>query len=439
VKVLLLGMSHRTAPLAVRERLAVDDVVPHLRKLVASEEIDEAVLLSTCNRTEVVALTRNLDAAKPRLRSFFRFDLAKDDLSAASLDSYLYEHSGSDAMRHVLRVASSLDSMVVGEPQILGQAKDAWQAAVECGACGPILGRLFQHAFATAKRVRTETQVAARPVSVARVAVDLALQIFEDLGQKNALLLGAGEMTEAALAALREHGLASAAIANRTPERAAPLAVRFGATAHGLGELPRLLGDADVVLTSIGGDTPLLTLDLVRGALAGRKSRPLFVIDIGVPRNADPALDQLDDVYLYDLDDLSAIADSNAAERRRDVAKAEAIIEEQQQRFDGWFAALRAVPTIRHLRERVESLRSSEVERALAKAPLSEEQRTAVEGLTRSLVNKILHEPVSCLRREAEREEGIAYLEAARVLFGLDAAADEAPDAADPADPADEA
>jgi len=335
-----------------------------------------------------------------------------------------------------LRVASSLDSMVIGEPQILGQTKDAYRAAVECGACGPILGRLFQLAFATAKRVRTETQVAARPVSVARVAVDLAEQIFEDLSGKKALLVGAGEMTEAALAALREHGLVSVAITNRTPERAAPLAARFGATAHGLSELPHLLAEADVVLTSIAGDGPLLTPALVSGALAGRKSRPLFVIDIGVPRNADPALDQLDDVYLYDLDDLAAIADRNAAQRSRDVAKAEVIIEEQQQRFDGWFVALRAVPTIRHLRERIETLRADEVDRVLAKLPLSEDQRAAVEALTRSLVNKILHAPVSRLRREAEREEGIVYLETARVLFDLDEPAEGGggTDGADPTD-----
>jgi len=434
VRVLLVGMNHRTAPLALREQLAVPDPAPALRKLVGSDEIDEAVLLSTCNRIELVVLTRNPDAARLRLRSCFRFDLAGEEgfAAAADLESCLYEYAGPDALRHVLRVASSLDSMVVGEPQILGQTKDAYRAAVECGACGPILGRLFQLAFATAKRVRTETQVAARPVSVARVAVDLAEQIFEDLAGKHALLVGAGEMTEAALAALRERGLSSVAITNRTPERAAPLAVRFGATAHGLSELPRLLADADVVLTSIAGDVPLLTPELVSAALAGRKSRPLFVIDIGVPRNADPALDELDDVYLYDLDDLAAIADRNAAQRSRDVAKAEAIIEEQQQRFDGWFVALRAVPTIRHLRERIESLRAEEVERSLAKLPLSEDQRAAVEALTRSLVNKILHAPVSRLRREAEREEGIAYLETARVLFNLDEPAGAGTDGTDP-------
>ena len=443
MKILLVGMSHRTAPLAIRERLAVDDPAPALRKLVASDEIDEAVVFSTCNRIEVVALTRNPDAARLRLRAFLRFELGSQDTrpAAADLDDCLYEHEGAAAMRHVLRVTSSLDSMVVGEPQILGQSKDAYRAAVDCGACGPILGRLFEHAFATAKRVRTETRVAARPVSVARVAVDLAEQIFEELSGKRALLIGAGEMTEAALAALRERGLASLAIVNRTPERAEPLAARFGARAHGLSELPRLLAESDVVLSSIAGDAPLLTRPLVSAALAGRKSRPLFVIDIGVPRNADPALDQLDDVYLYDLDDLVAIADRNAAERSRDVARAEAIIDEQQQRFDGWFAALRAVPTIRHLRERVESLRVDELERVLSRVAFSEPQRAAVEQLTRSLVNKILHAPVSKLRREAEREEGIVYLETARVLFDLDAgaASDRAAEGAPPASGSDDA
>jgi glutamyl-tRNA reductase len=266
------------------------------------------------------------------------------------------------------------------------------------------------------------------------VAVELAEQIFEDLAGKRALLVGAGEMTEAALGALRERGLATIAIANRTPERAAPLAARFGATAHGLGELPQLLAESDVVLTSIGGDAPLLTQELVSRALAGRRRRPLFVIDIGVPRNADPALDALDDVYLYDLDDLQAIAGRNADLRSRDVANAEAIVEEQQQRFDGWFAALRAVPTIRHLRERVEALRADELERALAKLSLDDAQRAGVDALTRALVNKILHEPVSRLRREAEREEGIVYLETARVLFGLDddAAPGDGTDGSDP-------
>jgi glutamyl-tRNA reductase len=421
VKIILVGLNHRSAPLEVRERLAVDDVAPPLQKLVGSDEIDEAVLISTCNRVEVVALTRSLEGARHRLRSFFERDLEGEGAGgASSLEDHLYEFTGGEAMQHVLRVASALDSMVVGEPQILGQVKEAFRAAVDCNACGPILTRLFQHAFTTAKRVRTETRVAERPVSVARVAVDLARQIFEDFSDKRALLIGAGEMIEAALSSLRGAGLESVAVANRTPERAADLAARFEATAHGLDELAHLVSGVDVILTCIGGDHPVLTRELVTHARQKRLHHPLFVIDIGVPRNAEPEIDDLDNVYLYDIDDLGAVASENEEERRRETVHAEALVREEQQRFDGWFAALRAVPTIKHLRAHVEAIRVREVEKALAKISLGDPERERVDALTRSIVNKILHSPLARLRREAESEEGMAYLETARVLFGLD-------------------
>jgi glutamyl-tRNA reductase len=310
--------------------------------------------------------------------------------------------------------------MVVGEPQILGQTKEAYRLAVECGACGPILGRLFQHAFSTAKRVRTETRIAERPVSVARVAVDLAKQIFERFDEKRALLIGAGEMSEMALRTLKKHGLESVCVANRSPERAATLAAQFGATAHGLDELETLLGEADMVITSIGGDDPILTLDLVKRAMKKRRNRPLFVIDIGVPRNADPAIDAIDNVYRYDLDDLGAVASNNAEERAREAERGMAIVVEEQQRFDGWFSALRAVPTIRHLRDRAEGIRTRELEKALGRLELGDKEQIVVDSLTKAIVNKILHAPISRLKREAEREEGMAYLETARVLFDLD-------------------
>jgi len=422
VRILLVGMNHRTAPIEVRERFAVDDPLPWLQKLVASPEIEEAVLLSTCNRVELVATTRNLDPGRHRVRAFFHRDLGQ----AAPLPQHrpesgvLYEHLDGDAVRHLFRVAASIDSLVVGEPQILGQVKDAYRVAAEGGACGPLLNRLFTSAFAAAKRVRSETQIGARPVSMARVAVDLAQQIFEALEDKRALLVGAGEMIEAALDALRGAGLASVAVANRTPERAADLATRYGATAHGLDELPALLAGADVVLTSIGADRPLLDAPLFEAALRTRRRRPIFAIDLGVPRNVDPAVNQLDDVYLYDVDDLSGVAEANAEERRRETVRAEAIVQEEVERFDGWLGALRAVPTIRLLRARAEAIRQGEIEKAAAKLGLDDAGRAGVEALTRAIVNKILHAPVSKLRAQAEREEGLAYLEAAKVLFALD-------------------
>jgi glutamyl-tRNA reductase len=335
----------------------------------------------------------------------------------------LYEHVDTDAVRHLFRVAASIDSLVVGEPQILGQVKEAYRLAAEGGACGPLLNRLFTSAFAAAKRVRSETAIAARPVSMARVAVDLAEQIFETLADKRALLVGAGEMIEAALDALRRAGLASVAVANRTPERAAELALRYGATAHGLDELPRLLADADVVLTSIGVERPLLDAPLFEEALRLRRRRPIFAIDLGVPRNVDSAVNRLDDVYLYDVDDLGGVAEANAEERRRETVRAEAIVQEEVERFDGWLSALQAVPTIRRLRARAEAIRSAELQKSLARLGLGDAQREGVEALTRAIVNKVLHAPVSRLREHAEREEGLAYLEAAKVLFALDDAA----------------
>lgn len=422
MNLLLVGMSHRTASLALREGYAVAEPGPPLAKLTADPEIQEAVLLSTCNRVEVLVLARQLEAARASVRRFFARELASGGVTGdpAALEQALYELVDGAAVRHLFRVASAVDSMVVGEPQVLGQVKEAYRAAVEVRACGPVLGRLYQRAFVTAKRVRNETRIAERPVSVARVAVDLAREIFERLDDKAALLIGAGDMTELALETLRAHGLREVRVANRTPARAFELARRFDATAHALDELPALLARSDVVLTSIGGDTPLLTRPLLEAALHARRGHALFLIDIGVPRNVDPGVQHLDNVFLYDLDDLQGVAEANAAERRREVEQAEAIVEEERQRFDGWLSALAAVPTIRRLRARAEAVRLRELERMLGRLELAPEAREAVEGLTRSIVNKILHAPIARLRAELEREEGLAHLEAARTLFALD-------------------
>jgi glutamyl-tRNA reductase len=424
VSLLLVGMNHRSAPLALREHYAAADPQSALSKLVG-DEIAEAVLVSTCNRVEVVVWAPRIELARLRLRSFFERDLAREGVPdcGVALEDALYEFEGAEAARHLFRVASSVDSMVVGEPQILGQVKDAWRAAVECGACGSILSRLHERAFACAKRVRNETLIAERPVSVARVAAELAGEIFESLEGKTALLVGAGEMIELALEAMRSAGLGRVRIANRTPARAAALAERFDASAHGLGELPTLLPEADVVLTSIGGERPLLGPKELGDALRARRRRPMFVIDIGVPRNVDPAANELDGIYLYDLDDLGGLAEANAQERRREKVRAEAIVLEEQQRFDGWLAALSAVPTIRDLRDRAERIRSGEVERALGRLDLTPEVRESVEGLTRQIVNKILHAPIARLRDQEDRAQGLATLETARALFSLDGAA----------------
>jgi glutamyl-tRNA reductase len=438
VNILLAGLSHRTAPLELRERFAVDDPRPVLEKLVAADEIDEAFVLSTCNRTEVLVRARELEPARERVRSLFTRELVEDDVPQRQVEEALYEYSDLAAMQHVFRVACSLDSMVVGEPQILGQVKEAYRCAAGVGATGVILGRLFNRAFATAKRVRSETRIAERPISVARVAVDLAGQIFESLEDKRALLVGAGDMGQIALDALRGAGLRHLCVANRTLERARALAERFRARAGGFDALPGLLAEADVVLTSVGGGEPVLTRPLVEEAMRGRGHRPMFVIDIGVPRNVDAAVNEVEAVYLYDIDDLDRVAAANAEERAREVDRAEEIVLEERECFDGWIAGLQTVPTIRHLRTRGEAIRERELARALGRLDLSDGQREGVEALTRAIVNKVLHAPVSRLRNENDREGGITYLEAARVLFALDdpkapgAEADTDPDAFDP-------
>ena len=413
-------MNHRTAPVEVRERFAVEDPRACLGKLRGRSAIAEAVLLTTCNRVEVVAASSEPAPAEAALRDFFERELAGEAPLPGELDDYLYTYHDGDAVLHLFRVASSIDSMVVGEPQILGQVKQAFREAVEAGTCGPVLSRLFQAGFAVAKRVRSETAVAERPVSVARVAVDLGRQIFESLEGKVALLIGAGEMIEAALHALRGDGLAEVRVANRTPERAAELARRFGGSSHGLGDLPELLVEADVVLSCIGGQAPLLFREDLAAAVRRRGHRPLFVLDIGVPRNVDPRANELPGVYLYDLDDLSEVAESNTRERRREVLRAEALALEAREEFLAWMHALAAVPTIRRLRARAEAVRRREVERTLRRLDLDDRGREAIDALTRSIVNKILHAPVSRLRALGEEASGLAHLEAARHLFALD-------------------
>jgi glutamyl-tRNA reductase len=418
VKLILVGMNHRTAPVAIRERFAVTELEPVLGKLAETDEIEEAVLVSTCNRVELIATTHQPEAARHRLNEFFSRG-SNGDEPAVERD-HLYEYRDRDVVRHVFRVASAMDSMVVGEPQVLGQLKDAYRRSVEIGSCGPVLSRLFQRAFSTAKRVKNETRIAERPVSVAKVAVDLARQIFESLEDKSALLVGAGEMVEAALYALRREGLAELYVANRTVDHAEELAARFSATAHGLDQLDDLLGRADIVLTCIGGRDPLLTADRVRQAIRARRNRPCFLIDLGVPRNVDPAVNALENAYLYDLDDLQEVAASNAEERRREAEQGERIVLEEEQQFDGWLMALQAVPTIRHLRARADAIRQQELRRFAAGSGLDDQQLERVESLTRSLINKILHAPLARLRAQTDREEGLAVLEAARELFALD-------------------
>ncbi len=363
MKIVLLGMNHRTAPVDVRERFATDRPGPLLRKLVDRPEIDEAALISTCNRVEIVVTAENADAAEHVLFDFFARDLAQGQgPSAGALEALTYVRRGRQAVEHVFRVASAIDSMVVGEPQILGQMKDAYREAAEAGVCGAVLSRLFQRAFATAKRVKNETRIAERPVSVARVAVDLARQIFERLEDKRALLIGAGEMIEPRSWRCAEQGLETARVANRTPARAEALARRFGGTAHGLDELDALLPTADVVLTCVGGDGRSSPTSACEAAL--RASQPADLPD----RHRRAAQHRPARQRARQRLSLRPRRSPGGRGRQRGAAQRESERgemhrREEQEHFDGWLAALQAVPTIRHLRARAEAIRNGEIER----------------------------------------------------------------------------
>jgi glutamyl-tRNA reductase len=424
VKLLLIGMNHRTAPVAFRERFAVADPSEALSQLMACEFIDEVALISTCNRVEILMVLQNdcFDETVNWLYSEFFMRLAGEESLPAgtSLESACYEYRGREMVRHLFRVSASLDSLVVGEPQILGQVKDAFRLAQEAGTTGQVLNRLFERAFLTAKRTRRETTIAEGAVSVARVAVTLGQQIFESFDDKIALLIGAGEMIEAAAKALCAEGLSNMQIANRTLSRAEHLAAEFNASAHRLDEVPELLRHSDVVMLCIGGDGVVLDKQMVKAALSARRGRPLFIIDIGVPRNVADDVNDLPGVYMYDLDDLSEAANQNVEQRRQATNLAEEIVLDEEHEFQGWMSALQVVPTIRELRDSAEAIREQEHKKAFKRLELSDEQREAVEALTRSIINKILHAPLAHLRGSSSERDVTASVNAARQVFGLE-------------------
>jgi glutamyl-tRNA reductase len=409
VNLLLVGLSYRTAPVSVRERYAVAPAQLEERdaKLVAEVGLDEGALLSTCNRTELYGAARGGDLALERMHRFLREELG--DGSAAPVQ--IYELRGGEVVRHLFRVAGGLDSMVLGEAQILGQVKDAYRSAVAAHSCGPVLGRLFQHAFRAAKRIRSETGLGEASVSVARVGVALAREIFEDFAGKRVLLVGAGDMAESALRGLREAGADQISVVNRTLGTAVELAARHGGHAHSLEELPAELARADIAITSVQVDRPLLGPAEVGRALDQRRGHPLLIVDLGIPRNVDAAVASLGNVFLYDLDDLEATADRGRLQRASAAEAAREIARQEAEHYLRWLAVLPHVPTLRELRERLERVATGE----LARTQGDDSQRVA-----QALVAKLLHRPLEKLRREAELGGSVYYAEALRDLFGLD-------------------
>ena len=416
MNIVVLGMNHRTAPLIIRERFAVSEPQILLTELLQAEEINEAVLLSTCNRVEVIAASNNAESSLARLQRFFVEKLGHGDGAPLRTEEVFYALKNREAIQHLFRVAASIDSMVVGEPQILGQVKESYRQAANMSATGTILSRLYDFAFSAAKRVRTETSIAAGALSVAGVGVDLAKRIFERFDDKKILLIGAGDMIELACDSLTRIGNLQVRVANRTRGNAEELAARFAGSAHGLEELDELLIDSDLVFASIACQQPILRKKQFQRALSQRTQRPMFVIDLGVPRNIDPDANELDDIYLYDLDDLQGVATEHASQRETELSDAERIVSEETERFENWLGSRSMSPTIQQLREHAEQIRSQEFVATMRKMQLSDTEYEKIEALTRSIVNKLLHPTWSRLRED----DSEGYVSLVRTLFGLE-------------------
>jgi len=411
---LAFGINHHTAPVEIREKAAFapDKLVNALHEVTHSGAA-EAAIVSTCNRTELYC---GLDPAQREhvIDWFCHYH----HLKRAEILPYLYQHPDQEAVKHAFRVAAGLDSMILGEPQILGQMKEAFAHAHKAGATGKILNRLFQQTFTVAKQVRTDTAIGASAVSVASAAVSLAKQIFNTLSEQTVLLIGAGEMIELCARHLKEQGIGHMIVANRTVERAQLVASEFGAEAISLSEMPLRLTDADIVITSTASQLPILGKGAVERALKTRRHRPMFMVDIAVPRDIEAEVGELNDVYLYTIDDLKEVVQGNMESRQEAAREAEKIIDTQVVDFMHWVKSLDAVPTIRALREAADAVREAELQQARGRLARGEDPNKVMEQLARALTNKFTHTPSDALRK-ADHDGNQALLDAARRLFNL--------------------
>ena len=412
----LIGVNHKTAPVEVRERLALPEsrLPEACKRLTEYPGVEEGMILSTCNRVELLAKTTNGSAD---LRGFVRDYFGVDP---AEIDRHVYEYREQDAVRHVFRVTSSLDSMVVGEPQILGQVKEAYATARAVGSVYSQLDSLLTRAFAVAKRVRTETAVGSSAVSVASVAVDLAKKIFGSLHGKQVYLVGAGKMSELAARHLLAHGAASIFVANRTYDRAVALAKKFNGQAIQFDQLYDTCDRADIVITSTGAPHAIFRPEHGELFLARRRNRPMFFIDIAVPRDVDPGLNKLDGIFVYDIDDLQQAVSAHVADRKKEAERAEAIVRIEVERFQARLQTLDVVPTIVSLQDHLETIRQAEIDRVRGRlGELNPEQELAVEALTKGIINKIMHTPISTLKTAARESEATTVVDLVRRLFNL--------------------
>lgn len=419
MNLILVGISHRSAPVDVRERMNIHEsrLQSALTDLVARDGIREALILSTCNRVDLAAAGEEGSEAEPMLRGFLA-DYHRYDPTV--YDQHLYWYRDADVIRHLFRVACSLDSMIVGEPQILGQFKQAYLAAREAGALSGVLRNVSEQALAVGRRVRRETGLGTSAVSVSYAAVELARKIFGTLQGKTIFILGAGKMSELAARHLVSSGARSILVANRTFERAEELAAAFGGSAVPFEEVLMHLQRADIVISSTGSPGFIVTRTAAEQLLAGRKQRPMFFVDIAVPRDIDPAVNELDNAFVYDIDDLEQVVKENLAERRREAERAERIVEEEVERTLRRLASRELAPTIAALERRLEGIRQAEIERYQSRlGDLTPEQRQGIEAMTRGMLNKILHGPITEMKSRAGGPEHSALVNLVRRMFGV--------------------
>jgi glutamyl-tRNA reductase len=407
MSILLIGVNHKTAPVEIRERLAFNDeaCAEALRRIVDGHVVREGLIVSTCNRVEILSATAS-DVVEFGAGQLTQFLDTSGRLPAGFLEKHLYRHTDEEAVRHLFRVASSLDSMVVGEPQVLGQVRHAYSLAVEAGTAGRVLNRLVHHTFRVAKRVRTETGIAANAVSISYMAVELGKKIFDSLKGCMVMLIGAGEMAELSARHLVNAGVSRVVIANRTEDSARRLAEELGATSISLDQLDQFLPEADVIICSTGAPTYLLTEERIRKALERRRTRPTCLIDISVPRNIDPAVGKVPNVFLFDIDDLESVICSNIREREREAERAELIVQSEVMQFQQTLRLMDVGPTIGALRQKLQDVARAEMVRQRKRlGPLTKEQEVAIESLLMSTVNKISHPILSQMRRFYETSE----------------------------------
>ncbi len=419
--IVVVGLSHKTAPIEVREKLNFpENTLPDsLRKLMEYEGIRESLIVSTCNRVEIYASVQDSAQGIDRIKQFIS---EYHGLPREALEQSLYVYPDAQGVRHTFRVASSLDSLVLGEAQILGQLKDAFDIALKTKTTRTILNKLIKKAISVAKRVRTETRLAEGAVSISSAAVELAKKIFGDLNGKNVMLLGAGEMAELAAQHLLGNGVKNIMVANRTFERAEELAKEFKGDAIRFEHFPDALLMVDILICATGAPHYVVKRDMVSRALKERRNKPIFMIDISNPRNIDPEVDKIDNVYLYDIDDLQSKVNVNTEGRAKEAEKAEEIVTQEVETYLQWERALDAVPTIVDLREKVEDVRKHELEKTLGSLNgISEDQKRAVDLMSQSIVNKLLHAPLVILKQAASNPgNGDNTIAIARRLFNLD-------------------